>query len=58
MKNLLITIGIFMVVGVILGVLAYFLNPAFTGWQLSVLISVTIILTTIANRLIMKINKK
>jgi len=58
MKTLLISIGIFVIVGVILGVLAYFLNPAFTGWQLSVLISVTIILTTIANRLIMKINKK
>jgi len=58
MKKFLLNIGIFVLVGVILGVLAYFLNPAFTGWQLSVFIAVAIALTCIANHLIMKIDKK
>jgi len=58
MKVFLATIGIYLVVGAIMGTVTALLVPGIDWWRLSVVIGGTVILTTNAHGICQKIEKK
>jgi len=58
MKNVLISLGIYVVVGSILGIVISFIIPEIAGWQTGLIIGLTIVLFSAGSRLDLFIKRK